>query len=46
LAAVALVLEWLCVLSGNLEGLPFEPLAWHVHEMLFGFVVAAVAGFL
>lgn len=24
----------------------FGPVAWHVHEMLFGFVVAAIAGFL
>lgn len=23
-----------------------DPLAWHIHEMLFGFVMAAVAGFL
>jgi len=25
---------------------PLDPLAWHIHEMLFGFVFAAVAGFL
>src|SRR5271169_5047710 len=24
----------------------FDPLAWHIHEMLFGFVIAAIAGFL
>jgi uncharacterized protein involved in response to NO len=24
----------------------FDPMAWHIHEMLFGFVMAAVAGFL
>ena len=24
----------------------FDPLTWHIHEMLFGFVMAAVAGFL
>jgi uncharacterized protein involved in response to NO len=24
----------------------FDPVAWHVHEMLFGFVMAAVGGFL
>jgi uncharacterized protein involved in response to NO len=24
----------------------FDPLAWHIHEMLFGFVMAAIAGFL
>ena len=43
---VALVL-WLCALLGGLE-LPsaFDPLTWHRHEMLFGFVGAMVAGFL
>ena len=24
----------------------FDPLAWHIHEMLFGFAMAAIAGFL
>jgi uncharacterized protein involved in response to NO len=45
--AVVAIALWLAVLSGYLE-LPtrFDPVAWHIHEMLFGFVVAAVAGFL
>lgn len=45
-ALVALAL-WLCALSGALT-LPteFGPLAWHRHEMLFGFVGAVIAGFL
>ena len=45
-ALVALAL-WLCALSGALT-LPteFSPLAWHRHEMLFGFVGAVIAGFL
>lgn len=45
-AVVALAL-WLAMFFGFLQ-LPtrFDPLAWHVHEMLFGFVMAAVAGFL
>ena len=45
-APVALVL-WLSMLAGVLE-LPtaFDPVAWHVHEMLFGFVAAAIGGFL
>ena len=45
-ALVAIVL-WVCVLQGDLV-LPtrFAPVAWHVHEMLFGFAMAAVAGFL
>ena len=38
---------WLCSLAGLVQ-LPtrFDALAWHRHEMLFGFVGAAVAGFL
>jgi uncharacterized protein involved in response to NO len=45
-ALVALAL-WLAMFFGYVQ-LPtrFDPLAWHVHEMLFGFVMAAVAGFL
>ena len=43
---IALAL-WLCLLAGILQ-LPtkFDPVAWHRHEMLFGFVGAAIAGFL
>jgi uncharacterized protein involved in response to NO len=45
-AAVGLVAIWLAVLLGMEwpDGLP--AVAWHAHEMLFGFVAAAVAGFL
>lgn len=45
-AVIALAL-WLVMFFGYMR-LPtrFDPLAWHVHEMLFGFVMAAVAGFL
>lgn len=45
-AVIALTL-WLCALAGTIT-LPaaFDPLAWHRHEMLFGFVGAVVAGFL
>jgi uncharacterized protein involved in response to NO len=45
-AVVALAL-WLCSLAG-LIALPtaFDPLAWHRHEMLFGFVGAVISGFL
>lgn len=45
-AVVALIL-WLGALSGKIA-LPsaLEPLIWHRHEMLFGFVGAAVAGFM
>lgn len=45
-AVIALAL-WLAMFFGYVQ-LPtrFDPLAWHIHEMLFGFVMAAVAGFL
>lgn len=38
---------WIFTLLGALD-LPtaFGPVAWHYHELLFGFVVAAIAGFL
>lgn len=43
---IALAL-WVCSMMGELT-LPsaIDPLAWHRHEMLFGFVGAVVAGFL
>ena len=45
-ALVAITL-WICSLTGQIA-LPsaLEPLAWHRHEMLFGFVGAVIAGFL
>ncbi len=45
-AIIALAL-WLCALAGAIV-LPsaLDPLVWHRHEMLFGFVGAAVSGFL
>jgi uncharacterized protein involved in response to NO len=45
-AVIALTL-WILTFSGSLV-LPsaFEPLSWHRHEMLFGFVGSIVAGFL
>jgi len=45
-SAVAVAL-WIVMLTAGIE-LPsrFDPLAWHIHEMLFGFVMATVAGFL
>lgn len=41
------LLVWLLVLDGRID-LPtrFAPVEWHVHEMLFGFVMAAIGGFL
>ena len=45
-ALIALAL-WICSLAGEIS-LPtaFDPLAWHRHEMLFGFVGAVIGGFL
>lgn len=38
---------WIAILTTGLS-IPtrFDPLTWHIHEMFFGFVLAAVAGFL
>ena len=50
LAAVAALLlpaGWLAMLAGHAwPGAPPDALGWHVHEMLYGFVSAAVGGFL
>jgi uncharacterized protein involved in response to NO len=45
-ALIALAL-WICTLTGQFT-LPaaLEPLAWHRHEMFFGFVGAVIGGFL
>jgi uncharacterized protein involved in response to NO len=41
------VLWWIAVLAGPLPAPPaLPPTWWHAHEMVFGFVTAAVAGFL
>lgn len=44
--AVVMMALWLLVLRGGLDVGPWSPLVWHGHEMLFGFTVAVVAGFL
>lgn len=45
--ALAAVAIWLAAFQG-LVSIPtaFGPVAWHAHEMIFGFVPAAIAGFL
>jgi uncharacterized protein involved in response to NO len=45
--AILAIALWLAMYLGYFQ-LPtrFDPLAWHIHEMLFGFVMAAVGGFL
>lgn len=45
-AVIALAL-WICSLHGEVAvPTALDPLAWHRHEMLFGFVGAVIAGFL
>ncbi|HET9069809.1 MAG TPA: NnrS family protein, partial [Amaricoccus sp.] len=47
LFALGVVPVWLCVWLGAIAlGGPFAPVDWHVHEMLFGYAAAVVAGFL
>ena len=44
---VALTLAWLAMLYGVLAAPRWlDPFLWHGHEMLFGLVLAAIAGFL
>jgi uncharacterized protein involved in response to NO len=45
--AIVVVCLWIEALAGAIE-LPtlFDPLSWHRHEMLFGFLGAVIAGFL
>lgn len=45
--AVLVLPLWLAVLSGHfLLPSAFDPVTWHGHELLFGFVQAAIAGFM
>jgi len=45
--SAAALAAWIVMLVSG-TGLPsrFDPLSWHIHEMLFGFVMGTVAGFL
>jgi len=47
LFALAIVPSWLLFFFGvlSVDGY-LDPLSWHAHEMIFGFVVAVIAGFL
>jgi uncharacterized protein involved in response to NO len=44
--AVALLGLWLAILQGRMATGPLAPAVWHGHEMLFGYTVAVIAGFL
>jgi uncharacterized protein involved in response to NO len=47
LFAIAIVPLWLLVLHGSLRITShLDPVSWHAHEMVFGFVTAVIAGFL
>lgn len=47
LYALVMVPLWLAILNGKLAPSSYlPPIAWHAHEMTFGFVSAVVAGFL
>ena len=47
LFAVLIVPLWMMVWSGNAAlNSPFSPIDWHIHEMLFGYASAVIAGFL
>ena len=45
-AGVALAVWMVMFVTGSVVPSRFDPLTWHIHEMLFGFVMAAIAGFL
>ncbi|MEJ7729627.1 MAG: NnrS family protein [Polyangiaceae bacterium] len=45
--AVLIVPLWLAILGGVASPSNYlDPLSWHAHEMVFGFTVAVIAGFL
>ncbi len=45
--AVLAIANWLLLLAGSgAEPRAIAPLDWHIHEMLFGYTSAAIAGFL
>lgn len=37
---------WLAILRGRITDTPVQSTQWHAHEMLFGYAVAVIAGFL
>ncbi|MGA8816974.1 MAG: NnrS family protein [Xanthobacteraceae bacterium] len=45
-SAVALAAWIIMFVTGTAVPSRFDPLAWHIHEMLFGYVMATIAGFL
>jgi uncharacterized protein involved in response to NO len=45
-AALALTLWIVLFMTGAALPSRLDPLSWHIHEMLFGFVLGAIAGFM
>lgn len=45
-AAFSLTLWIVLFETGSALPSRFDPLSWHIHAMLFGFVLAAIAGFI
>lgn len=47
LSGVLLIVYWsLAFFTGDLPALYFDAISWHAHEMLYGFTIAIIAGFL
>ena len=44
-SALAMLLWWLCLSGGAVLPGVSNPIWWHAHEMIFGFALAIVAGF-
>lgn len=46
--AIITMLLWILVFTGKLSlgGVVFQPFYWHAHEMLYGYTLAIIAGFL
>ena len=46
LSSALLLFYWGFIFQTGSERLAYSPISWHGHEMIFGYVVAVVAGFL
>ena len=46
ISAVVLIVTWLYIVSHGGPQTPYGTIGWHAHEMIFGYTVAVIAGFL
>jgi uncharacterized protein involved in response to NO len=46
ISAIVLILSWLYLFNAGAGETLYGAISWHAHEMLFGFAVAVIAGFL